>query len=592
MLMTSGLTSQRRLIRDLLGVCIIAIVIAITPNVTGSIIAGDSSAISSIDDLYYLLVARAPYYGESELHNPYRPAGDTAPSFYQPLNFSPFARVASLLGIPLAHLTIVWRVFGAACTAAALYWLFRLLLFEQGQSLPLLCTVVCLSDPGFTSGRFFVDMWRMVPNVLHHTTPYRVGDFIGQYRVVTPLVNIWPLFVLAGCLIPKPVRTWRTYLLAIAAFGLLMHLYFFFWVAAAMALAVYLGVLLAFPRSVERYLTVKPHQERVFVAAVLALGLIIGASTILGHFHALHSADITEQLERGHRAMKVPWGNRWRYAYVLSFWPLAALGAGGVAIVRLRIAKLWPLWLLILVSYLLRNHHLISGIDVENYHWGYVQSAFGEILVLCLVAEAWSHWGPRLTGSYRSILRKFAFASVAILPCIAIGWRCYETVVAPEDIQYRREISELADIRPVLSAIDGHTVVAGEPIIEVAGLYNPAGILSTATSTMLALPIQLLHERHALNGWLTGMSREEYAATCGESYGAPFKPPLWTVEQTRAARLALFDEIVGGAGKALVERERVTSLLLHTSAPTPVRGGSWTRVGTGSRWSLWSRAAN
>lgn len=590
--MTSGLASHRRLIRDLLAVCIIGMVIAITPNVTGRFLGGDSSAISSMDDLYYLLVARAPYYGESELHNPYRPAGDTASSFYQPLVFTAFARPAALFGMPLPHLTILWRLVGAACTAAALYWLFRLLLFERGQSLPWLCTLICLSDPGFSTGRVFVDVWRMFTNVLHHTTPMSKGDFIGQYRVITPLVNMWPLFILAGCLIPKSSRTWRTYLLAIAAFGLLMHLYFFFWVSAIMALAVYLGTLLVVPKWVERYLSVKASRERVFVAAVLALGLLIGTSTILGHLHALHGPDIAEQLERGHRTMKVPWGNPWRHAYLLSFWTFAALGAGGVAIFRLRLVKLWPVWLLVLVSYLLRNHHLITGLELENYHWGYVQSAFGEILVLCLMVEAWSHWAPRLSASYRSILPKAALVGVVLFACLAVGWRSYETVFAPEDILYRRQISELSDIRSALAAIDGHDVLAGEPIIEVAGLYNRAGILSTATSTMLALPIGLLHERHALNGWLTGMSREEYAATCGESYGAPFKPPLWTAEQTRASRLAIFDKIVAGWGDALVKRERVTSLLLHANAPTPARGGSWTRVGTGSHWSLWSRVTD
>ena len=232
----SKLRLRRSIVYGLLVCVAVSMVFAVLPHAVSYFAYGSSGFLANGDDHYYLAIARLPYFGEWGLRDPFSPPSAQVPTLHAWAMFVPFAKATALLGLNATMIALVMRVIGSILLAVSLFFLFYRLLSSSPRRLfwTILCTLVCLTDAGFITGRSFIanfqflmgayrgtepgggTMDRAVPDCHAPTeSPHLAG--VGGYRLLTP------------------TRSWKYIAGTAALLALCISQYFFFWTAAIAA---------------------------------------------------------------------------------------------------------------------------------------------------------------------------------------------------------------------------------------------------------------------------------------------------------------------------------------------------------------------
>ncbi len=260
-----------------------------------------------------------------------------------------------------------------------------------------------------------------------------------------------------------------------------------------------------------------------------------------------------------------------------NLWPPAEALAGGAAIVGFGLWGVGLPWWMLVSGYLLSNSAVVTGLEFENYHWAYVFSPFGEILVLSLAALIIDRLGPR---RWRPAL----WAVPAAMVAVALIARPYETVHRRASNEITQLIRELEPLRGDLAQLDPDEALAGPRQTNIALLFTPAGQLYQYNHSWVSSPIPTAEvgRRFALNAWLQGMDMPQFVAAAERTEPA-------SVPGVTEAWAADFRAVLDGGAEGLLRRYRVGALLLPADAPEPSRGGPWSLAARAPRWSLWRR---
>jgi hypothetical protein len=409
---------------------------------------------------------------------------------------------------------------------------------------------------------------------------------LAQYRVVTPLLNLPILLLAVACLLPKPTRGPRHVLLATGALGLCFLMYFFYWTAAVIALGGYIATLL-----IAGWVSPSMRAERWITAraagAVLAGGVLLGIPQVASNARTFNTPENQPILERLSRGRHLPAGSPHRAMYLKNAWAIGKIAIGAAAVLALGLRGLGLLWWLTASGFLLANSALVTGLEFENFHWSYVHAPAGEILILGAVVLWIARWA-RPEQRWLSWL----WVVPAILVAIALAWRPYHALTAPESVENSRALASLRPLRPALGQLGADRVLAGPREARIALLFTRCAILYqvpyTAHSSMIT--DREVNERHALNAWLQGMGPADYARIADPDIFqvGPADEPSWRPAAIGRVRKEVFRQIQQDPAPFL-ERYRPDTLLLPASAPVPRRGGSWRLVQKYAAWSLWSK---
>lgn len=582
--------------------CILVIVaatlLAVAPHVATYAKYGTLEFLADADDIAYLAVARAPYYGESALRDPFSGRWERVPSLYSWAQFAPLSKLTAALGLPLILEGLIWRIIGGALMGATLYLLFRRLFADTSRPVAFACaaSLICLADAGFVQGRTLVESWSLISNMLRGTTPLQKPDALAQYRVVTPLTNLPFLFLLVASLVPAARRDAKNALLGCAALGMCFLLYFYFWTATVGGICFYVAWLLfdAWREPKER---TENLRRAAFAVIVLIGGVALGAWQVIGNSQTFADPSYKPILYRLSKGFPLAPGDPLRRMYVVNLWLWAKLAVGAFAIIFLRVRGLRLLWCTAFAGYLLANSAIVTGLEFENFHWSYVYSTMSEIMLLGVGVKLLDRWcgGESAPPERRKYLR-LAWAASLLLFALALVWRPYEALRAPESAKNSRIIGELQSIKPELNKLSPDCSLAGETdAANVALLYAQSAQLyqEPYTAHLSFIADREVHERHALNAWLEGLSEADYlkTATAQRFSGGAFTKPEWEPNVVRQARAQIFERLESDGAGELVARYRPCYLLLPASQPQPSRGGAWSLVAKNRDWALWKRAA-
>jgi hypothetical protein len=213
----------------------------------------------------------------------------------------------------------------------------------------------------------------------------------------------------------------------------------------------------------------------------------------------------------------------------------------------------------------------------------------GEIMVLAAIGL----WADRRSWSAPRWWRGAAWLLPAVLVAIALVWRPYEALRAPDSAENSRILSELRPLRPAFAALGVDHALAGPKVANRAILYSRCAQLYHSSYNWIfsLVPESVLHERHALNGWLQGLDLASYKAFAGKDVTVLYERPEWSEQAILRARLPIFERFLEHPEEAdaLMARFRPDGLLLPASVPQPVRGGPWSLVARTPHWSFWTR---
>ena len=579
--------------RDLLAglVCAVAgLVIAVAPNAAVLARHGTPIFLADADDTYYLSIARAPYYGEPALRDPYLPPSQRVPTLHTSAMFIPWALFARALELPLLGLSVLWRVAGGAALGGSVYVLCRTVLggTSRPTSWALGCALICVADAGFGDGRTILAAAGLVKHLFMGTTPLTKPDALPQYRVVTPLLNLQPFLLLIALASLPRFKGRAGVVIGSTILAACIYLYFYFWTTAVVALALYAVANLALAAyGVEAERAARRAAGR-FAVLVLAGGLVLGAPGILGMAATGYDPALKPILERISKGYHVPAGSVIVTIGVRNTWVWGKLGIAVLGVLFGNASRVGMLAAVTVAASALGDSALVTGLEFENFHWAYCQNSASEILVLAIVCQ----WLDRLSITKRGTLCALGLVPAALV-ALALVWRPFEALKAPEAVALSTALDELRPIEPALRRLGPDFVLAGPaPEVHVALLMSRCSLLnhSLHLPNLALISDRETHERDALDGWLDGLDLASYErrATLPRFGFTNPADPRWPLDKIRDERVSLFRSLLEG-DRRLLDRYPVDGLLRRTANGPPARGGAWEKRAGDAQWTLWVR---
>jgi hypothetical protein len=558
-----------------------AIMIAIAPHLDRLIRLGDPTYLESGDDVIYLAVARAPFYGESSLRDPFAAPSRHLPTAFAWAQFVPTTAPLGVLQIPFLQTTLAWRVGGAFILGFTLYLLTRRLLPEK-RSASFWALVLCLlwlADPGAVDGR---PLWRIADFARHWVegTSDRLPNGYGVYRVVSPLLNL-PFVFLIVLGFAATSRSDRRAVLTGLCLGIVTLTYFFFWTAMFGAIGMYLLAAVALCRR-----SPDASREVRFAAIALIVGLFVGGPQIIANGMTFADPAYREALDRVSLGYQFPADDPLRTHYLRSVWGWGYLLLGAIATWRTRSRLLGLLTLTILAGYMLRTSAIVTGLEFENYHWNYIMNGFGVLLLWTLIIRA-------LMQVDSAAVKAAAIAFAALLVGIAFAHRIYEANNSVESRWIENTISDLTPLGDSIASLSTEVSLVGPVETNVAILFGRCGQLFQTPHTCHRMLISdsEAHERHALNAWLSGISLSEYSAVADGGFAFSMSHSTrqeWQPQAVAARRIDIFKTLEADSGATLMRKYGPLALLRSSTATPLERGGRWTVRAKSNKWSLWT----
>ena len=314
--------------------------------------------------------------------------------------------------------------------------------------------------------------------------------YFFQWRVMTPALSIAFLWAHVGMLLLALRRRGRFVSVAAGiSSGLLFWVYFYYWTAAALALAICWAL--------------SPGGRRAFVP-IFGIGCSIGIVPVVTNALAKRRFG-TDWLQRSHKFYHVP---HWDSVYFPKAILLLLLLALFVCWIRHR--DLLPIAALAASGWLLERHQVLTGLETENNHWSYVTGWALGLLVLVMLAREVSV--TRFNAAAQRLIWLVALFEIGS----GLLLRKIETAGQPVSRQWSEAWQRYHDQMgtPGRHLLARRGVVGGDPY------FSALAAIELNTRTLNGGPefysprvtnIELA-ERDALEGWLRGLSADDYQA--------------------------------------------------------------------------------
>jgi hypothetical protein len=535
---------------------------------------GDPVWIADFDDfsVYLPLAAHAYDNQPTRLDDPVGP--DAGRSYYSSLQLAPGILLARALGLGPLGINIAWRALGGLALGLLWYLLVRLFVSRPLYAAGL--AVLLVGDGGVLFGQLLYSHGKNMMTAANLAPDQQLTgppNLLPQWRVVNPSLS-WPWFLLFVWLLararqkPSPLRL----ALAALAFGLLFYVYFYFWTAVGLSLLLALGL----DRGAwKQYLTVG------------TIGLLIGAPALW------INVQYREAL-----------GNDWmlRCDKFLPIGHFAELLIPRVTVAMLIVTLIWVwwwrrdlifLWCLATAGLLLLNQQLVTGLQIENFHWNYVLGPSLALLSVLLIA-GWFRRRYLWPLPVRAV-----FWAVLCLHLLGSVWmRTVEATRFREPLQIREAVRLYQDQRSLNSSLPraANAVVGGDRFFVDSAMiledWRPLSGYSVDVSAAVSTPEWDL--RVALNSYLLGWDRtrfeKEQITWLDETLWGP-----WRRDRSPAARqerlngrLTAWDSVVSNPDAALTKFQ-VRYLALPSGVSADHLGARWLLQEDGTTWQVWER---
>ena len=224
--------------------------------------------------------------------------------------------------------------------------------------------------------------------------------------------------------------------------------------------------------------------------------------------------------------------------------------------------------MLVIAGYLLGNSAILTGIDSENWHYNYVFSSMGEV-VLLTTACLWVERAP-----IAAMVRRLAPLAAGLILVCGFWVRMLEPIACAQSREYTQALAATAPFDNMLLRFGTDCTIAGTSLEANALLLrSQCGMLfSLYAGEISFISLREVDQRHTLNGWLAGQTQEEYAASVRElrylpdTYGRPELQQAATMSRC----MSLFSGLTQNY-RAMIQLYKPTHLLLAVGRqPNPL----------------------
>jgi len=555
---------------------IVGLAMALLPAIIQWFKLGYMIWIGNGDELFMLALRSQAYFNHpAYLSDPVLASAGV--SLFRQLPLLPGVWMAWVLGLGPLGIDVCWRILGGFSLAVTWYLLIR-------QSVPrpwiaAALAIVMLVDVGLLSAGLFFRQVQVLSSVLTGSFNPVVGDFVhSEWRVATPALTMaYLLFNLWLVTRARQTPTRRSLVLSGVSFGLLFHVYPYFWTTAAAALV------LAF--------LIDQGHRRVYLWTGL-IGGLIGCYRIFCDM-MLKRGTSPDWLIRSDKFVHVDRFTDLKFPIVASL----VLIVGFIWVWRQR-RDLIYLWSMGFSGVVLYKHHIVTGLNIENYHWLYLWAPCCSLLLMLMVVSLLPRQGPKA---------RLALAGLMVL-CLAdafigLSLRVAESLQAQAGLVLVKNCCEyqVQRIESGAPRFAPNSTVAGEhQFINFASILENQRPLDNYWVFLSPQVTDAEWDRRiALNHFLLDQNRAIFEAKQREAFKlSPGSWGPWTRdasdgERRVVSRLAAFDEVVRDPESAL-NRFGVRYLGLRVGEPLPshLSRKQWTQIQAGPYWQIWERPAS
>jgi|GEM_PF-957660 len=549
---------------------VIGTILSIIPHILWFFKTGTPEWFADSDDLLYLAYSAFAYYNHPlYLSDPVLMYGGS--TMYPWLQLIPGVIITKLLGINPIYINIVWRIWSGISIPIGWYLLTRLYL--KNVWMAFLSTTILITDIGVHSCWLIYRHFTTVTNIALG----RNGDIFLTYpslyynwRIITPglslgylLLHLW----LTHLALIKPSR--KRVGLAVVSFGLLFYVYFYFWTCVALAL--FISILLD-AKNRKVYLNIGIFGSLLGLPQLISNILIKANSNKdwlprTDNFISIHH--FSELLLPSLALILV---------FITFFW------------VILRRKDLIYLWSLGISGLLLSNHQVITGLQIQNFHWIYCYGPAISLLVMLMFNE--------LISLLHIKKRTLIFTGLALLSVYlstGIWLRSLEATQTKESVgwttSYHKYIHQRLDRSDVI--LKPRAVVAGdEQFLTFAIISENQRPLSGYTVNLSpAIDNSEWDDRITLNNYLKGIDRTTFLTQQNSDLSNSTWGP-WIRDKNKLAerinsRLKYFDQIVSDPNAA-VKKFQVRYVILQQNQQKPeYLNTNWKLLQNGPYWRIW-----
>ncbi len=552
------------------------VLISALPHLSALARTGRPDWVSTDDERFYLAVGSQAYFNHpGKLADPVR--AEDWPSIFRPLPFLPGVWAAKVLSLDPLGIGLMWRVLAGATVGLGWFVLFRQKIPRPWVAASL--ALILLSDPGLTQGFPLIRLARRAIMIASAPSDslFGWGYLFFGWRVVNPATTMPYLIALIWAVFrAREAPTRGRIALAGLTFGLLFHVYFYYWTAAGVAL------LLA--------LALDAGHRRIYFHTGW-IGGLLGLPVVVSDFLLKQSQpSVTESLLRQDRFLPID-----RFGELTLPPEILVVIALGLAWVVVRRRDLIFIWSLGTAALLLANHQVLTGLQIENYHWMYVWGpAFEFFLVLSgmqVIGDRMS-WSPRTCAALGAIA--LAVFGVGLWIRGVEATRCEEAVANARAISaYRAEFRADSALR-----FAPNSVVAGDAdFVDFAGILdNLRPLYDWSVYLSASVTDAELDDRAALSDLLSGVDRPAFEARQRAFYeNKKLDMGAWKRDRSLipilvAARLSAYDRTRADLTAAL-DRFGVRYVGLRAGAKPGYLDRGWIPVATGPTWNVWERTS-
>jgi len=547
------------------------LLMALLPYVCWHHVAHSWIYIADADEIQYTLIASHAYYWHPwHLSDPTFVRGGA--SVYAWLQLAPAELLLKALHAEPIRLGLALRVFGGLGLGFGWYAVLWQLVRRRWAALA--AAVFVLTDCGWLQTRPMLRQWTILAQVVSgrasETFAHSPGIF-HDWRIISPVV-VLPFLLLYLWMLRRSVERGSAGRIVASgiAFGLLFFAYFYYWTAAGLALV--LG------------LVADRERWKVYFWTG-AVGGVVG-SPELARMLVSRKGQGTEWLQRFDEFVRI--GRLTEHGHFLLS---ALLVVATYFVVRRWRRDLMYLWCLCAAGFICIHEQLLSGLQMENYHWAYLFGPCMILLLTVLVIEA-VEGGSAAARWARGAL----VIAVALNAGAGVYLRALEAVRTEDSQRYGRGYVEFWAQHGQFAPLEAGAVAAGtDDFVQYAMIVDHATPLGAAYPVMLSPSVTdaELDHRYALNGYLRGQSREEFEAEQREwlehlQYGVELRDLARRAERLRS-RMMWFDEIARDPEREVAEYHvRYVGLPVGMDRPAAL-GAEWTLLQKGAAWQVWER---
>lgn len=453
---------------------------------------------------------------------------------YPWMQMMPGVLLAKTFGLDVAGISVVWRFLAGALTALGWIVFFRFGL-RMRIGITVLLSCLLLTDAGVLAAKPFLNQWRMFWMYLSGSMgPLLESSTLlhQEWRIISPGLSFYAMLIYLACLYRSLVgassfnfnsimRDRHTYF-SIFSLGYLFYIYFYYWTTAGLGLAL---SLLFLPR----------HRLRIFIIG--CGGLLVGLPAVVSSylFKKNAPADWLPRSDKflpiGHLdELLIPYGSLFLIVITAFF-------------VYRRYREYTVLLCHIVAGVCLLNHQLITGLQIENFHFNYAWTMVLAALVLVLLyRETQARVRSRLILTILGIFLCLHFAVGTFL-------RIYEYKRTADVRKILPNLAYFKEFSVALAKLPQNIFVGGDnQVIRFMGVFhNQRPLYSYFVKLSPHMDNDEIDARVALNAYLEGLSSAEFTMRERRRY----EHDKWDVyardtslrEQRILQRVALFQDV-------------------------------------------------